>query len=435
MHALIPRLRVQVLIGLALAVLTAVPAGVVRAQTASEDAESLVVGMVLPAPVDDADAFTRAVRDAAVEGATLASDELGMNASILGLALEVATAEASDAKEAEAAADRLFADGAVAVAGGWGPGAAAALARSAERHDAAFLNLGAPDHRLRNELCSPAAFHVVPSAGMYLDALAGWFVREGFRSWFVVTGSDGESEAQLARLRRTLDERHFGARIVGTTSVDDANDGIEGAAATAAREDPDLILVLTDAETQLAFLEALAETGATSTVTGFPWPETETRTYYRAWGEAAAAAGSLPLRASAWEATLDAYGARELNARYEGRFGRPMDAPAWAAYQGVKLVVESIAFGGARGRDGLRGHLASEAAVFDVWKGIGVSFRPWNHQLRQSVFLIEAVPDASDPRDLALLVGELPAIYMPQTDPIERLDQLGDLERGTTCAF
>lgn len=428
-------IRAEVVFASALALLAVGPVGAVRAQAASEDAEPLVVGIVLPAPVDETDAFTRAVRDAAVEGATMAADELGMNASILGFALEVATAEAADADEAEAAADRLFADGAIAVAGGWGSGVATALARSAERHGGAFLNLGAPDHRLRNELCSPAAFHVAPSAGMYLDALAAWFVREGFRSWYVVAGSDAEAEAQLARLRRTLRERHFGARIVGATSLDAATDGMVGAATRAARESPDLILVLTDAEMQLAFLDAAAEAGTAATITGFPWPETETRAYYRAWGEAAAVAGSLPLRASAWEATLEAYGARELNARYTGRFGRPMDAPAWAAYQGVKLVVESIAFGGARGRDGLRSHLASGAAVFDVWKGIGVSFRPWNLQLRQSVFLIETVPDASDSRDAGLLVGELPAIYMPQTDPVERLDQLGDLERDTTCAF
>jgi len=33
------------------------------------------------------------------------------------------------------------------------------------------------------------------------------------------------------------------------------------------------------------------------------------------------------------------------------------------------------------------------------------------------------------------LVGELPAIYMPGTDPVERLDQLGDLRDRTRCAF
>jgi len=32
-------------------------------------------------------------------------------------------------------------------------------------------------------------------------------------------------------------------------------------------------------------------------------------------------------------------------------------------------------------------------------------------------------------------VGELPAIYMPGTDPIERLDQLGDLAAESSCSL
>lgn len=72
-------------------------------------------------------------------------------------------------------------------------------------------------------------------------------------------------------------------------------------------------------------------------------------------------------------------------------------------------------------------------SVFDVWKGIGVSFRPWDRQLRQPLYLV-AINDAdSDAFGLATLVGELPAIYMPGTDPVERLDQLGDLQATSRC--
>ena len=37
-------------------------------------------------------------------------------------------------------------------------------------------------------------------------------------------------------------------------------------------------------------------------------------------------------------------------------------------------------------------------------------------------------------KDRAHLVGELPAIYMPGTDPVERLDQLGDLRPRARCS-
>jgi hypothetical protein len=83
--------------------------------------------------------------------------------------------------------------------------------------------------------------------------------------------------------------------------------------------------------------------------------------------------------------------------------------------------------------------LARDGSVLDLHKGIGVSFRPWDHQLRQSLYLVSLNPQAGTGRDLASvqdrarLVGELPAIYMPGTDPVERLDQLGDIARRGVC--
>jgi hypothetical protein len=116
-----------------------------------------------------------------------------------------------------------------------------------------------------------------------------------------------------------------------------------------------------------------------------------------------------------------------------------MDPAAWTAYQAVKIAFEAAIATGSRAGADLAGHLASEAAVFDVSKGVGVTFRPWDHQLRQSLYLVKIAEDPSNSMALdavmarAALVGELPAIYMPGTEPIERLDQLGDIDPGRTC--
>jgi hypothetical protein len=55
--------------------------------------------------------------------------------------------------------------------------------------------------------------------------------------------------------------------------------------------------------------------------------------------------------------------------------------------------------------------------------------------MRQPLYLVDIDPDATEPRLVGQLVGELPAIYMPGTDPVERLDQLGDLEAQSRCQF
>lgn len=113
----------------------------------------------------------------------------------------------------------------------------------------------------------------------------------------------------------------------------------------------------------------------------------------------------------------------------------PMDGPAWAAYQAVKMLYEAAAFGGATDADTVIGYLENPTTNFDIWKGIGASFRPWDHQLRQPLYLIKINTEAENAFKLASLVGELPALYLPGTDPLERLDQLGDLERASECRF
>jgi ABC-type branched-subunit amino acid transport system substrate-binding protein len=267
---------------------------------------------------------------------------------------------------------------------------------------------------------------------MYLDALAGWFVRAGFRDWFIVSGDDAESRSQLERVRWTLREKHFAAREAGSVTL--AEGGDAEAAAAAARANADLVLLLLPADRQLGFLVEYEAAGAPTPVTGMPYPEAQTREFFLAAAEASPSTGSGH-RAVAWAATLDAYGARELNARYLARWGEPMELSAWAAYQAVKILFEGSSFsGGATGRE-LADFLAADTTVFDVWKGIGASFRPWDHQLRQSLYLIEIDPTAERPLDMELLVGELPAIYMPGTDPVERLDQLGDLAANSSCSF
>jgi hypothetical protein len=165
-----------------------------------------------------------------------------------------------------------------------------------------------------------------------------------------------------------------------------------------------------------------------------PYPAAQTSEFFRQSLERAPRAGSGH-RAIAWASVLDAYGARELNARYLARWNEPMQLAGWSAYQAVKIFYEAASFSGSQDGNDLRMYLADQDHVFDIWQGLGASFRPWDHQLRQALYLVELNPLAERPEQLEVLVGELPAIYMPGTDPVERLDQIGDLQRKSCCSF
>jgi ABC-type branched-subunit amino acid transport system substrate-binding protein len=396
----------------------------------------LRIGLVLPEIADSDDAGARlgeAAADSALMGATMAEEEFAFTARLLGLELDVLSARAADAAAARQSAERLVVEeGALALIGGFGKEQALAVAAVAEEREVPFLNIAASHDGLRNEACSRFTFHVSPSAAMYLDALAGWFVRSGFRDWFFVVADHAEGESRYERVRWALRERHFGAREVGKAKVEPGASTYDSVLEAINAAGPQVVLLLLAPEDQLGFLRQAEAAAIEAEIVGFPDAAAQTRTFFAA----AIAAGprvGAGYRATAWEATLDAYGARELNARFGRRWGRPMDTPAWAAFQAIKIIYEAVSLGGARTGPGIVEYLDSPETVFDIWKGIGVSFRPWDHQLRQSLYLVHLDARAEDPLELATLVGELPAIYLPRTDPVERLDQLGDLRRRSGC--
>jgi ABC-type branched-subunit amino acid transport system substrate-binding protein len=396
------------------------------------------MGAILPAGMEPAHLeapIYEAMAEAARMGTMMAEEEYIFNAEIMGMELDVLIETAPDAEAAAQAAERMISSEEVfGFFGGFGKEEALALSQLAEERQVLFLNVGSPSDALRNEACNRYTFHVEPSAAMYLDALAGWYIRSGFRGWFFVHEDSDEGESLYQRAAWSLRERHFGAREVGRSALSEGALEFGEALEAIQRANPEVVLLLMNAEDQLAFLEQYEAAGLEVAVTGFPYPATQTRTFFDASRSLAPRAGSGH-RATAWEATLDAYGARELNARFLAQWNEPMEPAAWVAYQGVKILYEAAFFRGTLEGPELVEHLESEQAVFDVWKGIGTSFRPWDHQLRQSLYLVRINQEAETAWEMATLVGELPAIYMPGTDPVERLDQLGDLQRESRCRF
>lgn len=402
----------------------------------------LRIGAVLPiggAAMPPGRLNIRSVGEAARMGIVLGEEDAGRNGELLGWSTAVTIANAPGAEAAARAARRLVARDKVSVLiGGFSREEAEALADVAAETGVVFLNVAATSDALRHD-CRPTTFHVEASAAMYIDAVLGWFVRAGCRRWYLVHDDGIDGEDQYERVVASLKHRHWGAEVVGRGVLrqDDSRDFapvISDIGAVA----PDVVLVLSDWMAQLDFLSRYEVASIAAPVTGFPEPAAQLRDFYYASKQAAPVAGSGH-RAALWEATLDAYGARELNARFDARWGRPMDPPAWSAYVAVKIAFEAAMGSGGTDAAGIAAWLAGPQGLFDVSKGIGMTFRPWDHQLRQALYLVKINPDAGASVSLdamlarASLVGELPAIYMPGTDPVERLDQLGDIDPSRTC--
>ena len=97
--------------------------------------------------------------------------------------------------------------------------------------------------------------------------------------------------------------------------------------------------------------------------------------------------GTEGLQASAWDAVAERYGAPQVNHRFERNAHRPMTDFDWAAWTAVRAVVEAVARTEAKTGPAIESALARIDLPIDVSKGVEGSFRPWDHQFRQSIML------------------------------------------------
>lgn len=386
-------------------------------------------------------------------GAREGAEEMDYTARLLGRRLELLQARASTPEEAARQAETLVRQRAVALVGGFDAPTAAALSRVAAERRVLFFNVGATGDRLRNEDCSRFAFHVEASDAMYLDAMADWFIRglaflvdenapQGVqiirrapaRAWLLVTEDSPVWRARRARLAAALGQRHWGGRIAGSIVVG-PREGLDRALAAIPRARPDLVVLLLPAERQLEFYRRYERARLPYELTGFPEPVTQTRTFFAALLRLAPRTAHGTIRFVSFEPTFQAIGGPQLAQRFSARWHHPLDGPAWTSWLAVKILWETLLH--ARTTDGpaLARYLESPAAAFEGYQGIGLTFRPWDHQLRHPLMASRLLRYTSEEADLAEMVGQFPNVLAPGRDPNDVLDQLGDTARTTGCRW
>ena len=117
-------------------------------------------------------------------------------------------------------------------------------------------------------------------------------------------------------------------------------------------------------------------------------------------------------RIALWDSRLERYGAAQLNDRYSAFAKQPMNDFAWAGWFAVKVAWESF----------VRAAHDLSSVEFDGHKGAPLSFRTWDHQLRQPLYAVgERVTDVPD-----IARSQLPSKQL--------LDTIGDRNGLQACA-
>lgn len=343
-----------------------------------------------------------------LRGARLGITEADSLARMFGKRIDLALPPVPGPEQVAGVASRLIKEGVSVLVSGGDEQSVEALTAVAREGKALFLNVGSASDRLRTERCDRHMFHLHASLQMHVGAAGFWLIEEKrLRRWAVLSESDEIQRAVVAFAEARGATIAEGARAVsGTTDWRPTLERLRAA-------QPEALWIGLRAETVPGFLQQYGRAGLAGELV---------RIMPDAIGapklERAAGSGVWPVM---WHHTLEKYSARDLNNRYRRRFGVGLDGASWSAWAALKLVGEAMLRAGTTPQ-ALLEYLESDPP-FDGHKGRPLTFRKWDHQLRQPMYLAQATkaaPGKSGPSGVEVIAevprGDLDAILLPPKD-------------------
>ena len=368
----------------------------VRAAVLRVDVERPLPLSRLDLPADD-DGFA---------GGRVATADNNTTGRFLGHSYETLEATTT-AADAAAKLDELIEGGAGFVAVVAPAETVLALADQAAGREAILFNTAAPDDRLRNADCRANLFHTAPSRAMLADGLAQYLVWKKWTGWLLVHGSHPADLDKAQAYRQAAAK--FGAEIVGELVFEDTGGArvSDSGHVLAQRQIPVFM--------QRAPGHDVVVVADESQVFGGYVP-------YRTW-EPRPVAGDAGLVARTWHWSWEGYGSTQVQRRFEKEAGRYMSDVDYQVWLALRSVGEAVTRLGHAEVATVRDYLRSDAFELSGFKGVALSYRPWNNQLRHGVLLAD---------------GRLVVTVSPQDEFLHqrtRLDTLGFDEPASTCRF
>ena len=242
---------------------------------------------------------------------------------------------------------------------------------SAAPNDALLFNAGSGDLGLRSDSCRANLIHTAPSLAMRADAVAQFLVWKQWEDWFLIGGSNPADVALTEAYRASAEK--FGARIAqerifedtgGSRVSDSGHVLVQKQVPVFTQDAPDHDVVVA-ADASDVFAEYLP---------------------YHTW-EAAPVAGSAGLRAVTWAPTHESWGATQLQRRFEELAGRHMTEEDYQVWLALRMIGEAVTRTGSDNVARLRDYILSEDFELAAFKGVPLTVRSWNGQVRQPLLL------------------------------------------------
>ena len=274
------------------------------------------------------------------------------------------------------------------------------IAQLPEARNLLLLDVSSRDDSLRGIRCRRNVLHLQPSNAMRADALAQYLMKKRWKRWFLAVGDDPEDSLLAEAIRKSA--RKFGAKLVSDKlwnhRFDDRRTPESEVPVFTQQDDYDVIFVADEKKT---FGDLIA---------------------YRSWLPRPVV-GSTGMSAVSWDKTHEAWGALQLQNRFHELAGYWMTETDYAAWLAIRVIGEAATRTKSADPDVLKTFILGPQFSMAGFKGVPLSFRAWDNQMRQPV----------------LLAGERSLVAVAPIDgylhPKNELDTLGSDEAESTCKF
>lgn len=264
---------------------------------------------------------------------------------------------------------------------------------------AIVFNAAADDDALRGAQCAAHLLHTVPSRAMLSDALAQYLAARNWRKALVLQGPAAGDALMAEAFNRSA--KRYGVKATSTKPFKLTGDPRE--------RDLGNVRLLTGSDREhevVAVLDADGEFARTVPyATQLPRP----------------VVGAAGLVAVPWHPMWERNGGPQLSRRFAKEHQRPMTGHDWAAWIAGRAVATTLVdLPKANIAQQLKALRGGTVAV-DGFKGPRLSFRAWDGQLRQPIFLSHV--------DGVIGTAPLDGVLHPK----EVMDTLGVDEAESTC--
>jgi ABC transporter substrate binding protein (PQQ-dependent alcohol dehydrogenase system) len=348
------------------------------------------------------------IEDKGIQGARLMLKEANQAGNFVGHKFKLVEAILPEDGDVVAEAKKILKGGDAFILADLEPADLLAVADLPEAKNSIILNIRSSATALRQEQCRANVFHIIPDYAMRADALAQYLIWKKWPRWFVIRRDTPEDRDYLAQVKRAA--ARFGGKVVGehiyalppgARNLDSGHQQIQAQIPmeTQSAPDHDVMWVLNSDDDFGDYLMYR---------TYLPRP----------------VVGTQGLQATAWDKSYTESGAMHFQNAIPRLANRAPVERDYTAWLGFRSLADAAMKSGKTTPQELKDYLLSDEFKLEGFKGQAMSFRTWDHQMRQPIILGGGtrVPVSTSPQEGFL-------------HPTNLTDTLGFDEPESKCKF